>query len=385
MKDLNNYEFDERFMQLEDVLLAYSHGDFSKKLPISDKLDPIDTVMSGINMLGEELEETTIKRDFFNSAFHSITDSLVVINNSGIIIDLNESFICLLELQKEDIIGKNLTTFLKFKSFEKTIQSLYKNQKTIDFESEIQTSLDKKIMVECHVSVIDNNKCHSLVKIHDLTYKIQQEASRIATIIKTQEEERNRVASDLHDSIGQQISALKFYFDSIQKQKDDKLRTVLLKKTESLIDNVADEIRNICFQLMPRSVEKFGLSDSIKQLADIIQFSTGIHFDLKLVESKIKIDSNISMSVYRIIQEFVNNSIKHAKCKNIKINFEVKPKILTLTMIDDGVGFGESSSKRKGNGLDNINLRVKYLNGEVEFISEKDKGVILNISIPLNS
>ncbi len=378
------FELDERFLQLEDVLLAYSHGDFSKKLTLSEKLDPLDSIMSGINMLGEELEETTIKRDFFNSAFHSITDSLVVINNSGLIIDFNESFSVLLELQKEDIINRNLTDFLKFKSFDKTIQSLYQNQKTIDFESEVHTSQERKIIVECHVSVIDNNKCQSLVKIHDLTYKMQQEASRIATIIKTQEEERNRVASDLHDSIGQQISALKFYFDSIQKQKDDKLREVLLKKTEALIDNVSDEIRNICFQLMPRSVEKFGIVDSIKQLADLIHFSTGIAFELKLEESKIKLDQNVAMSVYRIIQEFVNNSIKHAKCKHITITLSIKSTTLLLNMADDGIGFKDGVGKRKGgNGLDNINLRVKYLNGDVEFISEKDKGVMLNINIPL--
>lgn len=378
-----NFEIDERFVELEEAILAYSHGDFSKKLTLSPRLDPIDSLMSGVNMLGEELEEITINRDYFNSAFHSITDSLVVIDNSGTIIDLNESFICLLELQKEDILDKKLTEFLKFKSLDKTIQSLYKNQKTIDFESEIHTSQDKKIMVECHFSVIDNNKCHTLVKIHDLTYKIQQEAATIATIIKTQEEERNRVASDLHDSIGQQISALKFYFDSIQKQKDDKLRTVLLKKTEALIDNVSDEIRNICFQLMPRSVEKFGIAESIKQLADIIHFSTGIKFELQLTDGKIKPEANIAMSVYRIIQEFVNNSIKHSKCKNIKIQLNIKSDTLILMMKDDGIGFTESSKKRKGNGLDNINLRVKYLNGDVEFISEKDEGVVLNISIPL--
>lgn len=378
-----NIEIDNRFVELEDAILAYSHGDFSKKLVLSPKLDPIDSLMSGVNMLGEELEEITINRDYFNSAFHSITDSLVVIDNSGTIIDLNESFICLLELQKEDILGKTLTTFLKFKSLDKTIQNLYKNQKTIDFESEIHTSQDKKIMVECHFSVIDNNKCHTLVKLHDLTYKIQQEAATIATIIKTQEEERNRVASDLHDSIGQQISALKFYFDSIQKQKDDKLRAILLKKTEALIDNVSDEIRNICFQLMPRSVEKFGISESIKQLADIIHFSTGIKFELHLTDPKVKPDANIAMSVYRVIQEFVNNSIKHSKCKTIRIELTFKSNILHLMMKDDGVGFNQSVNKRRGNGLDNINLRVKYLNGDVEFISEKDKGVILNINIPL--
>lgn len=383
MSEPINFELDERFISLEDTLLAYSHGDFSKKLILSDKLDPLDSIMSGINMLGEELEETTIKRDFFNSAFHSITDSLVVIDNAGSIIDFNESFVVMVEYKKDEIIGQNLTKFLKFNGFNKTIQSLNKNQKAIDFESEVTNSSNRKIMVECHVSVIDNNKCHSLVKIHDLTDKIQQEAGRIATIIKTQEEERNRVASDLHDSIGQQISALKFYFDSIQKQKDEKLRIQLLKKTEALIDNVSDEIRNICFQLMPRSVEKFGLGQSIKQLADLIHFSTGIKFDVKLEELNDKIDPNVSMSVYRVIQEFVNNSIKHAKCKNIGINLSIKQKTLSLDMTDDGIGFNNNATLKRGNGLDNINLRVKYLQGEIDFNSEKNKGVQLNIVIPL--
>lgn len=373
---------DERFLALEDTLLAYSHGDFTKKLALSENLDTLDSIMSGINMLGEELEETTIKRDFFNSAFHSITDSLVVIDNSGVIIDFNESFIVLTEYKKEDVIGQNLKKFLKL-NLASTVQKLDKHSKAIDFESEVTNTSSRKIMVECHVSVIDNNKCHSLVKIHDLTDKIHQEAGRIATIIKTQEEERNRVASDLHDSIGQQISALKFYFDSIQKQKDEKLRIQLLKKTEALIDNVSDEIRNICFQLMPRSVEKFGIGQSIKQLADLIHFSTGIKFDVKIEEKTNKLDPNVSMSVYRVIQEFVNNSIKHAKCKNIGIHLSIKPKLLTLSMTDDGIGFTNDASLKKGNGIDNINLRIKYLKGELDFNPEKNKGVKLNIAIPL--
>jgi len=377
-----NIEMDERFLALEDTLLAYSHGDFTKKLALSENLDTLDSIMSGINMLGEELEETTIKRDFFNSAFHSITDSLVVIDNAGVIIDFNESFIVLTEYKKEDVIGQNLKKFLKL-NLASTVQKLDKHSKAIDFESEVTNSSSRKIMVECHVSVIDNNKCHSLVKIHDLTDKIHQEAGRIATIIKTQEEERNRVASDLHDSIGQQISALKFYFDSIQKQKDEKLRIQLLKKTEALIDNVSDEIRNICFQLMPRSVEKFGIGQSIKQLADLIHFSTGIKFDVKIEEKTNKLDHNVSMSVYRVIQEFVNNSIKHAKCKNIGIHLSIKPKLLTLTMTDDGIGFTNDASLKKGNGIDNINLRIKYLKGELDFNPEKNKGVKLNIAIPL--
>jgi PAS domain S-box-containing protein len=385
LSDPINLEMDERFLALEDTLLAYSHGDFTKKLALSDKLDTLDSIMSGINMLGEELEETTIKRDFFNSAFHSITDSLVVIDNAGSIIDYNESFIVLTEYKKEHVIGQNLSKFLVLSiDNENALQELEKGSKAFDFKSKVTNYSGKKIMVECHVSVIDNNKCHSLVKIHDLTEKLHEEAGRIATIIKTQEEERNRVASDLHDSIGQQISALKFYFDSIQKQKDEKLRIQLLKKTEALIDNVSDEIRNICFQLMPRSVEKFGIGQSIKQLADLIHFSTGIKFDVKIEEQTDKLNPNVAMSIYRVIQEFVNNSIKHAKCKNIAIHLTIKTKILTLFMSDDGIGFNKDAKLKKGNGLDNIDLRIKYLNGQLVFNPQAVNGVIkINITIPL--
>jgi signal transduction histidine kinase len=89
------------------------------------------------------------------------------------------------------------------------------------------------------------------------------------------------------------------------------------------------------------------------------------------------------MSIYRIIQEFVNNSIKHSKCKNIVIDLNIKPKALTLVMSDDGVGFNNTPNARRGNGLDNINLRVKYLQGEIDFTTEKNNGVMFNILIPL--
>jgi len=88
------------------------------------------------------------------------------------------------------------------------------------------------------------------------------------------------------------------------------------------------------------------------------------------------------MSVYRIIQEFVNNSIKHSRCKNIFIDLKADQSNLLLKMADDGVGFDNNTIK-KGNGIDNMNLRVNYLNGDINIKTQKDEGVSIEIIIPL--
>jgi signal transduction histidine kinase len=168
----------------------------------------------------------------------------------------------------------------------------------------------------------------------------------------------------------------------LQNQKDEKLKDDLFKKTQKIIDGVADEIRNICFQLMPRSIERFGLIKTVEQLADLVQFSTQINFTIQLEPITHFIEPNTAMSVYRIIQEFVNNSIKHSSCKNIFIDLKADQSKLLLKMADDGVGF-DNNTINKGNGIDNMNLRVNYLNGDINIKSQKDEGVSIEIMITL--
>jgi PAS domain S-box-containing protein len=376
LKDLEN-----RLNKIENTLVSYSQGDFSKKLNISDDFDTLDIIMSGVNMLGEELKEITIGKNFFNSAFNSVTDSLVVINHHGEIVDYNNSFISMLYFEVVDLKWQKVTQFVKLHDFEKIIKKVEKDLSVHTLNTEVFSN-NNNIAVECSISPIDPQKRLFLIKIQDLTDKLQEEARRIATIIKTQEDERNRVASDLHDSVGQQISALKFFINSLQNQKDEKLKDDLFKKTQKIIDGVADEIRNICFQLMPRSIERFGLLKTVEQLADLVQFSTQINFTLKLEPITQFIEPNTAMSVYRIIQEFVNNSTKHSGCKNIFIDLKADQSNLLLKMADDGVGF-DYNTINKGNGIDNMNLRVNYLNGDINIKSQKDEGVSIEIMIPL--
>jgi PAS domain S-box-containing protein len=378
-KSFKNIE--SRLNKIDDVLLSYSNGDFTKQLNLSPELDTIDIIMSGINMLGEELRDVSISKNFFNAAFNSVTDSLIVINAKGEIQDYNNSFVSLLEYQFVELKGKSITGIVKVNNLFQQLKTIDKDLGVYTFQTEVNTE-HRNIVVECSISSVDPQKKLYLLKLQDLTDKIDEEARRIATIIKTQEEERNRVASDLHDSVGQQISALKFFINAIQNQKEEKVKNELFKKTQRIIDGVADEIRNICFQLMPRSIERFGLIKTVEQLADLIQFSTQISFNLKLETKEVRLDSNLSMSVYRIIQEFINNSVKHSRCSEIGIEIKVLKEKLFIKMADDGIGF-DMKSMIKGNGLDNMNLRVSYLKGDIKLESQKNKGVILEINIPL--
>ncbi|MDP2174304.1 MAG: PAS domain-containing sensor histidine kinase [Bacteroidota bacterium] len=376
---LKNIE--SRLSKIDNVLLSYSNGDFTKQLTLSSELDPIDIIMSGINMLGEELRDVSISKNFFNAAFNSVTDSLIVINAQGEILDYNNSFMSILEYQYIDLKGKLITEIVKIDNLSQQLKKIDKDLNVHTYQSEIITE-NRTIVVECSLSSVDPDKKLYLIKLQDLTDKINEEARRIATIIKTQEEERNRVASDLHDSVGQQISALKFFINAIQSQKDEKVKGELFKKTQKIINGVADEIRNICFQLMPRSIERFGLIKTVEQLADLIQFSTQITFNLNLQTKEIRLDSNLAMSVYRIVQEFINNSVKHSRCNQIDIEIKIEKQSLFIKMSDDGIGF-DMENLIKGNGLDNMNLRVNYLKGDIKLVSQKKKGVLLEINIPL--
>jgi PAS domain S-box-containing protein len=372
---------ENRLSKIDNVLLSYSNGDFTKQLTLSHELDTIDIIMSGINMLGEELRDVSISKNFFNAAFNSVTDSLIVINAKGEILDYNNSFIALLEYQFIEIKGKLVTDIVNIKNLNQFLKKIDKDLNVQSLHTEIRID-SRTIIVDCRISSIDPDKKIYLIKLQDLKDKINEEALRIATIIKTQEEERNRVASDLHDSVGQQISALKFFINAIQNQKEEKSKAELYKKTQKIIDGVADEIRNICFQLMPRSIERFGLLKTVEQLADLIQFSTQITFNLNLQSKELHLDSNLAMSVYRIIQEFINNSVKHSKCNQIGIEIKNEKQSLYIKMSDNGIGF-DTDNLTRGNGLDNMNLRVNYLKGDIKLVSKKNKGVLIEINLPL--
>ena len=252
-------------------------------------------------------------------------------------------------------------------------------------ESVLHTNTGKVIPVRINVSHFSDpmKNQYILLTATDITFQIKAENLIIRTIIDTQEKERQRLAKDLHDSIIQPLSAIKFFIGSATNlAKSQKLKSILVTCGDAL-NGLIIEMRNICFNLMPNSLEEFGLVKAIQA------FCSRFLFDKK---TKIKIEQNcklpdlsseINIDLYRITQEFINNSIKHGEASNIRISFICDKKTLKVNLSDDGKGF-DSKGYRKGMGLQNVKSRVKSHKGTLNIISSIGKGTRYNIAIPLN-
>ncbi len=206
-------------------------------------------------------------------------------------------------------------------------------------------------------------------------------------IISSQEKERNRFARDLHDGFGQLISTLNLNLKSISTGKSKEEREKVFKTSSEVIDEMHRELRNICFDLMPQTLIRQGLSAALSEFASRIN-ATGV----KRVEVNIfglaeRLSELQEISLYRITQEWVNNNLKYSEAEKITIQITKDEEEITLLIEDDGAGFDpEILKKGKGNGWRNMTSRANLLNAEIEVDSSKGaKGSALILNIGLNS
>ena len=153
----------------------------------------------------------------------------------------------------------------------------------------------------------------------------------------------------------------------------------IVEKTQSLIDHACTEVRRISHNMMPHALSISGLEDGIKDIAERLTIS-GYEVSLEINDLP-KMDSTKQVMVYRLVQEIVSNIKKHAEASSIFIQLYAHNDQVHLTIEDDGKGFDPEKIKdKKGLGLKNIESRVAYLNGEIDWDSEKGLGTTININ-----
>ena len=210
----------------------------------------------------------------------------------------------------------------------------------------------------------------------------QDNLLRIQSVIDTQEQERQRLSRDLHDGLGQMLLAIKLKMDQIVIHEDSKHQKHL-QEAKELLKNAISEIRVISEDLTPVVLSNFGLEEGIKKLCrDTIQ-STNIKMSLVCDNlDKVKLGAKNQIYIYRILQEAINNIIKHSEATKVTIKVVSNYKQLLLHIQDNGKGF-DNNSKNFGSGLKNIDERTQMLEGEMELISSVVDGTKINIKIPI--
>jgi two-component system sensor histidine kinase UhpB len=201
-------------------------------------------------------------------------------------------------------------------------------------------------------------------------------------VIVAQEKERTEIGKELHDNVNQILGASNLYINTAMT--DEEMRQELLERSTELVSSAINEIRKISKSLITPGLREIGLIESIEVIiADLKVAGDGMVIDLDLQNiSEEQIEDRRKLTLFRIIQEQLNNIVKHARATRVLIRLSVEQDHIVLTAADNGVGF-DVGLHRKGVGITNIISRAELFNGKVEIHSMPGEGCTLTVSLPI--
>ena len=199
------------------------------------------------------------------------------------------------------------------------------------------------------------------------------------------EKERSRIARELHDSVSQQLFAAMMMLSAINETIDGQLSEPIKKqliKVEEVIGNAQTEMRALLLHLRPVALEDRSLKQGITNLLEELYSKVSLELKWELMETTL--DSGIEDHLFRIVQEAVSNTLRHAKANKLEVYLNQTQDSVTLKIVDDGVGFESNQPDKVGSyGLRNMRERVVGLGGTFKIVSIKQQGTIVDISIPV--
>ncbi|MBO9674267.1 MAG: sensor histidine kinase [Sphingobacteriaceae bacterium] len=221
-------------------------------------------------------------------------------------------------------------------------------------------------------------------KIDELETEKQLTATE--AVLKGEEQERTRLAKDLHDGLGGMLSGIKFSLNTV---KENLIMTPdnahAFERSIDMLDSSIKEMRRVAHNMMPEILVKYGLDAALKEFCTEIDRSGVVHVSYQSVGmQQAEIAQTASVTIYRIVQELLNNAIKHANAKNVLVQLHqsAQEKLLAVTVEDDGSGFDADVLKQSGGmGWPNIKNRVDFLKGRIDLQSNPGKGTSVMIEI----
>ncbi|MBS1633772.1 MAG: sensor histidine kinase [Bacteroidetes bacterium] len=230
-------------------------------------------------------------------------------------------------------------------------------------------------------------------KIDEL--ETEKKLTATEAVLKGEEQERTRLAKDLHDGLGGMLSGIKY---SLSNMKGNLIMTPdnaqAFERSMDMLDSSIKEMRRVAHNMMPEVLVKYGLDKALKEYCNEIDRSGVIHANYQsLGMDKLKMEQTDAVTIYRIVQELVNNSIKHAAAKSVlvQLHFSQQEKNLAITVEDDGKGFDTTLLKQstarpddpvgRGIGWSNIQNRVEFLKGKLDIVSTPGNGTSVMIEI----
>lgn len=223
----------------------------------------------------------------------------------------------------------------------------------------------------------------------EIERKVNEQKFRSILVLEGQEEERKRIAMNIHDGIGQMLTSLKFQTASIDLSKTKETEQKLLD-INKLIKDIIQEVRIVTFNLKPPVLSDYGLVAGLKNLVqEIDKLSNNRLIFENITDFQQRLSPKVENNIYRIVQEAVNNAIKYANSPTVLVSLEHNTDELILTIKDTGVGFESKSTDLfhadYGHGFLNMQERATYINGKLLIESKPGLGTIIKLFVPLKN
>lgn len=318
-----------------------------------------------------------------------LNKSKLEIMNKNLVLDKNN-----LQINAQNLLLERNRSELKQKKSEATVKE--QKIKLLNTENQIQRLelLKRNITIIIIAAILIFSFLIGFLFYNK--YKLKQEARLQAEVIKQQdlstkavlnaeENERKRISGELHDGLGQMFSAVKMNLSALTESLDfkDQHGAEMFHKTMSLVDESCKEVRLISHQMAPNVLLKSGLTAAVRDFISKID-ARKLKINLETFGLQQRLDQNVETVLYRVIQETVNNVIKHSEADTLDIQLTKDEEGINVMIEDNGKGFDASSlEKFEGIGLKNIKSRVGYLKGSVDFSSTPGSGTLVAIHIPL--
>lgn len=328
--------------------------------------------------LSDALKRVSESEYLFYEIFSSNNDGIVIIKDYKIEI-ANPTF--------KNITGFNGTGAENFSDYIRHNHSglLSKIKSSAQYticETEIDTPDGKKYIEFTSRYVTFGNTQALLAVVRDVTERKQVEKRILEAVIRTQEEDKSRYARELHDGLGPILSTLKMYVEWMSDPANVTNKELIAKKSIENIDGAIEIVREIANNLSPHVLQNFGLVNAVQTFADQIKGAKNIEIHI-VSNVTSRLPEQIEITLYRIITECINNTLKHADARKISIKFKQQGNRLTIFYSDNGKGFNypETLQQTKGMGLLNMQNRMNLLGGEMRFNSNINIGTDIEINL----
>jgi len=314
--------------ELVTVTQRIGKGDRKAKVNVFSN-DEFLTLADSFNDMVDTLDITTVSKNYLNNILENMFDPLVVTDKNSLIRSVNSAALNLLGYKEPEVVNQHISILFDSTSpfvseVDEKANGLEHYQQTINKQNYLITKNGKKIpaLLTCTQLKSQKNEAEGLIVVgHDLTEKMAYEKElehvrkeHLIAINEAQEEERIRIATDLHDGLGQSLSAISFSLQNLNAK--DNSDTIAVGKIQEQINSTIREAKNLAHNLIPIVLKDFGLIVAIENLINKANELHEIKFTFNSYDFNDRIDPKLEKALYRICQESLNNIVKHAKAKN---------------------------------------------------------------------